>query len=47
MIHTFAAVLGAFDPGSINASKLLGQALRLGVLVAFVALARRSRSAPA
>jgi general nucleoside transport system permease protein len=32
------AILAAFDPGSINLPKLLGQALRLGVLVAFVAL---------
>ena len=31
-------VLGTFDWGSINVFKLLGQAVRLGVLVAFVAL---------
>ena len=34
----FANVVGTFDWGSINLFKLLGQALRLGVLVAFVAL---------
>lgn len=37
-MHLLAVVTAAFDPGSINVPKLLGQALRLGVLVAFVAL---------
>jgi general nucleoside transport system permease protein len=35
---TMSYVLAAFDPGSINVPKLIGQALRLGVLIAFVAL---------
>ena len=37
-IVAIAHVLGTFDWGSINVFKLLGQAVRLGVLVAFVAL---------
>ena len=37
-IVAIAHVLGTFDWGSINIFKLLGQAVRLGVLVAFVAL---------
>jgi general nucleoside transport system permease protein len=33
-----AQVVAAFDAGSVNLPKLLGQALRLGVLIAFAAL---------
>jgi general nucleoside transport system permease protein len=34
----FAQLLGAFDSSAVNLSLLLGQAVRLGVLIAFVAL---------